>query len=93
MLNTNEINTAPVRRPIKFKLDAFRLFYCDRVGTAEEVFRQAAIMNSTTLSGCMIDYASSYMSDDIKNFLRKKLLVGDIVVHQYFDLYSMGKVF
>lgn len=86
-------NQIRIKRPIKFKLDAYRLFYTVQVDTAQEAFAKAAELNDTTLSGCMTDYASSYMSDDVKNFLRKKLNAGNVEVHTYFDTHQMTKDF
>lgn len=69
-------------RPLKFKLDAYRLYKGGM--TPEDAFVHAASLNNTTLSGCMTDYASSYMSDDVKNFLRKKIEAQNEEVIQYF---------
>jgi hypothetical protein len=71
-----------VKRPLKFKLDAYRYYVLGN--TAAHAFVLAARDNNTTLSGCMTDYASSYMSDDVKNFLRKKIAKKDQEVVQYF---------
>lgn len=76
-----------VVRPMKFKLDAYKAF-CDGL-TAKESFVVAARDNNTTLSGCMTDYASSYMSDDIKNFLKRKIVQGNQEVIDYFVFYGL----
>jgi hypothetical protein len=78
-----------VKRPLKFKLDAYRLFQSGTYG-AVAAFAGAAKLNNTTLSGCMKDYASSYMSDDVKNFLRKKIAAGDEETLTYFKKHNLA---
>lgn len=59
------------KRPLKFKLDSYR-FYTEGCKPLE-AFAKAGVENNVPLSGCMTTkaYASGYMSDDIKNYLRK----------------------
>lgn len=83
-----------VRRPIKFKLDAYRMY----VGGnhPQQCFEQASKMNNdVALSGCMTNrqYASSYMSDDIKGWIRRQLAVDNQLVHEYFDWWKLRKDF
>lgn len=78
-----------VIRPLKFKLDAYR-FYSQGGMSSTAAFERAAIENATTLSGCMTHYASSYMSDDVKNFLRKKIVSKDLEVIEYFQQHGLS---
>jgi hypothetical protein len=82
------------RRPIKFKLDAYRL-YATRGMTPMEAFAEAGKLNTVPLSGCMTTkaYASGYMSDDIKNYLRKQLVLNNKEVHEYFSSWKLTKQF
>lgn len=59
-----------------------------------EAFYAASVANKCGLSGCMTNrkYASSYMSDDIKNFLYRKLDEGNLEVHEYFEHNQMTKL-
>ncbi len=59
------------KRTLEFKVDSFK-FYKNGL-TPKEAFVRACNLHGTTPSGCMTDYSASYMSDDIKNYLRKKL--------------------
>ena len=59
------------KRTLEFKVDSFK-FYVDGL-SPKEAFLKACNKHGTTPSGCMTDYSNSYMSDDIKNLLRKKL--------------------
>lgn len=62
------------KRTLEFKVDSFK-YYADGL-TPKEAFLKACTLHGTTPSGCMTDYSSSYMSDDIKNYLRKKIQIG-----------------
>lgn len=62
------------KRTLEFKVDAYK-FYSSGI-PVKESFLRACEKHGTTPSGCMTDYASSYMSDDIKNFLKKNLQKG-----------------
>lgn len=56
--------------------------------TALEAFQEASRLNhKIALSGCMTTkaYASSYMSDDIKNYLRKQISLDNTDVITYFN--------
>lgn len=80
-----------MKRPLRFKLDAYRLYtYCNM--TPMQAFAEAGRLNDCTLSGCMTTkaYASGYMSDDIKNFLRKKLAVGNEEISAYLKEFSIA---
>jgi hypothetical protein len=82
------------KRPLKFKLDAFRM-YCYYNMTPIEAFAAASKLNNDIpLSGCMTTkaYASGYMSDDIKNVLRTKIIQGNTEVLEYFLLWNMRTV-
>lgn len=72
-----------MKRPLKFKLDAWR-FYSEG-HTPLEAFVLAGKENDVPLSGCMTTkaYASGYMSDDIKNFLRRKRIQGNPEIDAY----------
>lgn len=73
-----------MKRPLKFKLNAYHNWYHGM--TPLEAFAMASSQNDDIpLSGCMTTkaYASSYMSDDIRNFLRKKLDVDNKEVIEY----------
>lgn len=73
-----------MKRPLKFKLDAYKYWF--NGASPLHAFQQASEDNDNIpLSGCMTTkaYASSYMSDDIRNFLRKKLAVDNNEVIEY----------
>jgi hypothetical protein len=78
-----------MKRPLLFKLDAFRYFYNGY--SAIESFRLAGDLNYCTLSGCMTNksYASSYMSDDIRRVLRDKLDQGNQQIIDYLNKYHI----
>lgn len=76
-----------MNRPIKFKLDAYR-FYLEG-SHPQQAFEKASMANGgCKLTKCMTErsYSSSYMSDDIKNWIRRQLKAGTSEVHQYFDI-------
>jgi hypothetical protein len=57
-----------------------------------DAFAAASKLNGDiALSGCMTTkaYASRYMSDDIKNVLRKKIANGDQETLDYFALWQL----
>lgn len=77
-----------MKRPIEFKIRALELY---RQGMAPiDAFRQAGEEMGIPLSGCMTDkrWAPSYMSDDIKGFLRKKASSDDALMQQVAHLLS-----
>lgn len=79
-----------VRRPLKFKLDAYRLYKSGM--TPREAFAQASKLNDDVpLSKCMTHrlWSSGYMSDDIKNFLRRKIVNKDVETLEYFRKYKL----
>lgn len=83
-----------IKRPLKFKLDAYRMY----VGGMSplEAFQAASEMNdNVALSGCMTTkaYASGYMSDDIKNVLRKKIREGNGEVIAYLRMWELPLTF
>lgn len=82
------------RRPTKFKLDAYRMYV---EGFSPMVsFEKASDLNGgIKLSGCMTTraYASSYMSDDIRGFLRRQIKADNREVIDYFDKYKLEKDF
>jgi hypothetical protein len=67
-----------IKRPLKFKLDAYRFYAVDKL-TPMEAFKKAGETHNVSLSGCMTTkaYASGYMSDDIKNFIKRKIAADD----------------
>jgi hypothetical protein len=76
------------KRPVKFKLDAYRHYNAGR--TPLEAFALASQDNdNVALSGCMTtrSYASSYMSDDIRNWIRKRRDEPQII--EYFEQNSL----
>jgi hypothetical protein len=83
-----------MQRPIKFKLDAYRLYTEGLSPTA--AFERASMLNGgCKLSGCMTNrsYASSYMSDDIKNFLRREIAKSNREVLKYFETWKLDPQF
>jgi hypothetical protein len=78
-----------MKRPIIFKLDAYR-FYCEGCSPLE-AFAKAGQVHDVPLSGCMTTkaWASSYMSDDIRNWLRKQIAKGNSEVAEYFEKYQL----
>jgi len=76
-----------VKRPLKFKLDAYR-FYTEGLKPLE-AFAKAGAENNVSLSGCMTNrgYASSYMSDDVKNYLRKRSSTQEVIT--YFEQWGL----
>ncbi len=82
-----------VKRSLKFKLDAYR-FYVDGENPINS-FSLAGHLNQVPLSGCMTTkaYASGYMSDDIKNFLRKKIKARDVETLAYFHKWNLSTDF
>lgn len=79
------------KRPLKFKLDAYRMYLSGM--SPLNAFQAASEMNDNiALSGCMTTkaYASGYMSDDIKNVLRKKLSAGNVEVAAYFEQWNLS---
>lgn len=62
------------KRTLEFKVEAFKLYKSGF--KPKEAFEKACAMHGTIPSGCMTQYSSSYMSDDIKNYLKKRLLNG-----------------
>lgn len=79
-----------MKRPLKFKLDSFRFYHLGMAPVA--AFAAAGLENKCSLSGCMTNkqYASSYMSDDIRRFLRNKIISGDQFIVQYFIDYGIS---
>ncbi len=79
-----------MKRPIEFKLDALR-FYTEGC-TPLEAFAKAGKVHDVPLSRCMTTkaYASGYMSDDIKNWLRKKRDGGNATVQQYLTKWNIS---
>ena len=72
------------KRPIKFKLDAYRAY--KRGQTPLEAFQEASRLNDNVgLSGCMTtrSYASSYMSDDIRRWIRDRRELPEVL--EYFE--------
>lgn len=65
-----------VKRPLEFKVDALVFFLSGK--SAKDAFELAGEKHKVPLSGCMTKYASSYMSDDIKNFLIRKYKTGNM---------------
>lgn len=85
---------ANVKRPMKFKLDAYRMH--TEKHSILECFKKASEMNDNiSLSGCMTTkaYAYGYMSEDIKGCIRRKLATTDIETHQYFEHHQLSKQF
>lgn len=71
-----------VKRPIEFKIRAFELF---RQGMSPtEAFAKAGKEFDVALSGCMTTkaWASSYMSDDVKNYLKKQVASGKLTMEK-----------
>ncbi len=83
-----------IKRPLKFKLDVYRLYSVDKL-TPTEAFAEAGRLHNVGLSGCMTTkaYASGYMSDDIKNVLRKKIMENNEEVLLYFHHWNLPIVF
>lgn len=78
-----------VKRPYEFKLDSYRLY---REGkTPIEAFKIAGEIHNVPLSKCMTTkaWASSYMSDDIKNRIRKMIKAGDPLTLKYFKKHKL----
>lgn len=82
------------KRPIEFKLDAYRM-YASHGMKPIDAFVAAGQIHQVPLSGCMTTkrYASGYMSDDIKRYLRDKITAGDPVVLAYFRKYKLDTKF
>lgn len=80
------------KRPLKFKLDAYR-FYAEGNNPIDS-FSLSGKENGCALSGCMTTkaYASGYMSDDIKNVLRRKIAAGDPEVLAYFKQHGLDLI-
>jgi hypothetical protein len=80
------------KRPLKFKLDAYR-FYAQDGMKPVDAFAKAGEVNNVPLSGCMTNrgYASSYMSDDVKNYLRKRKDDDEVV--SYFSNWGLDITF
>lgn len=80
------------KRPLKFKLDAYRFYQQDNMKPTE-AFEAAGRLNNVPLSGCMTNrsYASSYMSDDIKNYLRKQR--DNVELIEYFKTWELDLAF
>lgn len=79
-----------MKRPIEFKLDALR-FYTEGCSPLE-AFAKAGAKHNVPLSGCMTTkaYASGYVSDDIKNWLRKQRDKGNQTVIDYLTTWSIN---
>jgi hypothetical protein len=93
-LTSEGISVLNTKRPIKFKLDAFRFYLAGNNPTTS--FQLASEANdNVALSGCMTNrgYASSYMSDDIGNYLRRRIQAGDLEVLAYFAEWGMNTKF
>lgn len=78
------------RRPKKFKLDAYRLYV--EGFHPQQCFESASLLNGgVKLSGCMTNrgYSSSYMSDDIKGWIRRQIAAGDVEVTQYIEQWDL----
>ncbi len=77
-------------RPVKFKLDAYRLYIEGHHPTV--AFEKAGMLNGgCKLSGCMTTraYAPSYMSDDIKGYIRRQIARGNDEVISYFNKWGL----
>lgn len=82
------------KRPLKFKLDAYRMYASGL--SSIEAFQAASKMNGDIqLSGCMTTkaYASGYMSDDIKNRIRDKIKARDAETVAYFAEWKLDEEF
>lgn len=71
------------KRTLLFKCDAY-LLYANGL-TPKQAFTEAAEIHEVSICKCMMFFSSSYMSDDIKNFLRKKIAQGNEEVLAYFS--------
>lgn len=81
-------------RPIKFRLDAYRMYLEGHHPTV--AFEKASRMNGgCKLSGCMTNrsYAPSYISDDIKNYIRRQIAKGNEEVLIYFKQWGLDLAF
>lgn len=78
------------KRPYKFKLDSYRFYTLGM--TPMESFARAGKTHQVDLSGCMTNkaYASGYMSDDIKNYIRKKIANNDLETIEYFNEHKLA---
>lgn len=79
-----------IKHPLKFKLDAYRMYVAHGM-TPLNAFETAGKMNNVPLSGCMTikTYAFGYMSDDIKNYLRRKIIAADLETINYFNQHNL----
>lgn len=80
-----------MKRPIKFKLDSYRNYL--NGASPVVAFEQASSQNGgVKLSGCMTTraYASGYMSDDIKNWIRRAIKAQNPEVLAYFDQHGLS---
>jgi len=77
-----------IRRPIEFKLEAYRLYREGKRPT--QAFAIAGIIHDQPLSGCMMkkEWAASYMSDDIRGFLKKQAASGNQQVIDFANTYN-----
>lgn len=81
-------------RPLKFKLDAYRMYTNGHHPV--NCFEMASDLNGgIKLSGCMTtrSYASSYMSDDIKNAIRRLIAKRDKETIDYFNKWGLDLAF
>lgn len=79
-----------MRRPAKFKLDAFRYWIDGAHPTV--AFEMASNANGgIKLSGCMTNrsWSSSYMSDDIRNWIKRQRDLGNTEVLTYLEKYEI----
>lgn len=80
------------KRPAKFKFDAYRLYV--EGNHPQQAFEKASALNGgISLSGCMTNrsYSSSYMSDDIRGWIRRQLAAGSVEAIQYFEQHQLSK--
>ena len=83
------------KRPLKFKLDAYRMYAAQHMSPIDAFAAASELNGDVALSGCMTTkaYASGYMSDDIKNVLRKKIAKQDHEVLTYFAMWQLDTTF
>lgn len=78
-----------MKRTLQFKMDAYR-FYAAYELSAPHALQYACAKHATKPSGCMsLKNAYSYMSDDIKNYIRKKLAANDSEAKEYFSKHML----